>query len=78
MNFRINVYGKREALIKNKKINYCGSFRADILPDKLREIWDLSGMAFGGCSPAIRCRSGIIPDTIHHTSFPAIWRLVCL
>lgn len=44
MNFRMNVYGKREALIKNKKVNYCGSFRADILPDKLRGdlglVWD--------------------------------------
>ena len=44
MNFRINIYGKRETLIKNKKVNYCGSFRADILPDKLRGdlglVWD--------------------------------------
>ena len=44
MNFRMNIYGKRETLIKNKKVNYCGSFRADILPDKLRGdlglVWD--------------------------------------
>ena len=44
MEFRMNVYGKRETLIKNRKINYCGSFKADILPDKLRGtlglIWD--------------------------------------
>lgn len=44
MGFRMNVYGKREALIKNKKVTYCGSFGADILPDKLRGdlglVWD--------------------------------------
>jgi len=44
MDFSINVYGKREELIKNRKINYCGNFNADILPDKLRGdlglVWD--------------------------------------
>lgn len=44
MEFQMNIYGKRETLIKNRKINYCGSFKADILPDKLRGtlglIWD--------------------------------------
>ena len=36
MNFRLNVYGKREELIKNGKICYRGNFSADILPSHLR------------------------------------------
>ena len=44
MNFYMNVYGRRVELIKNVKINYCGSFDADILPERicgdLGLIWD--------------------------------------
>lgn len=44
MNFRLNVYGKREELMKNEKICYQGNFRADILPNRLHGdlglIWD--------------------------------------
>lgn len=44
MKFRINIYGQREGLIPNSQINYCGSFQADVLPDKLCGdiglIWD--------------------------------------
>lgn len=44
MNFRLNVYGKREELMKNGKIYYQGNFSADLLPSRLRGdlglIWD--------------------------------------
>lgn len=44
MNFRINLYGRRETTFENPKLNYCGSFPADILPGKLKGdiglIWD--------------------------------------
>lgn len=44
MNFHMNIYGRRTDLIKNTKINYCGSFEADVLPSRLRGdlglIWD--------------------------------------
>lgn len=44
MRFRLNVYGKREELIKNEKICYRGNFNADILPGRLHGdlglIWD--------------------------------------
>lgn len=44
MRFRMNVYGKREGLIKNAKICYRGNFSSDILPGRLKGdfglIWD--------------------------------------
>ena len=44
MSFRLNVYGKREGLIKNAKICYRGNFSPDILPGQLKGdfglIWD--------------------------------------
>lgn len=44
MRFRLNVYGKREELIKNAKICYRGNFNADLLPRRLCGdlglIWD--------------------------------------
>lgn len=44
MGFRLNVYGKREGLLKNPKICYRGNFDADILPGRLQGdmglIWD--------------------------------------
>ena len=44
MRFHLNVYGKREELIKNRKVCYRGNFSADILPNQLCEnmglIWD--------------------------------------
>ena len=44
MNFYMNVYGRRSEVIKNTRINYCGSFEADVLPSRMRGdlglIWD--------------------------------------
>lgn len=44
MKFRINTYGQRTETIPNSRVNYCGSFQADVLPDKLCGdiglIWD--------------------------------------
>lgn len=44
MKFRINTYGQRTEAFLNSRVNYCGSFKADVLPDKLCGdiglIWD--------------------------------------
>lgn len=44
MRFTINAYGRREELIENEKICYCGGFDADVLPERLRGdlglVWD--------------------------------------
>lgn len=44
MRFRLNVYGKREGLLKNSKVCYRGNFDTDTLPGQLQGdmglIWD--------------------------------------
>ena len=44
MNYRMRLYGRRGASFDNSKLNYCGSYAADVLPHRLRGhmglIWD--------------------------------------
>lgn len=44
MNYHMRLYGKRGTTLENSKINYCGSYPAGILPDRVRGdiglIWD--------------------------------------